>query len=656
MKSCGREPAVICYQPEIILWINRQPCIINRYMPEEAPWRTIARLALPYRRQLLFVLMLAGLSTVADLIEPLIYRIAINDIAGIFIERTEQKAVPPAARPAAARQRAKATPEPHQRGRVAPRTPDQTLTTLTWAVALLFAVNICGYFFWLLSDNMSVRLASRIEQSFIQKVFAHVLRLPLSFFGQRASGALAKQIDQSDQVAPIVNAFAQQIAPEAIRVVGILVIMLTQSRLLTAISLATIPPYLWLARASANRLEVTLPKYYELWEQVSARIQDALAGIKTVKLAGAEAREVRVFQTVSTSAYDTHLKRTRQANRYVFLEVFVTQLGKALMLGYGGWLALRHELTPGDVVMFVAYLDRLYDPIGSLANLGVELQQNAASLARAFRLMRMGEEETGGAPLGPGPGRVEFKEVTFGYSRGREVLRGVSFIIEPGLMTAMVGPSGAGKTTTADLLLRLYKPDSGTILLDGQPLSGLDASSVRREIGVVAADGAVFSGTLADSIRYIRPDATDREVMDAAIAAGLAGAIERLPEGLGTRVGERGVGLSAGERQRLQLARVLLANPRVLVLDEATSNLDYFTEAEIKQTLGRLRRGRTTILIAHRYSMVKDADRVLVLEAGKIIEAGTPEELVRKGGWFADLASRTAADVPPAEVPEQIEE
>lgn len=305
------------------------------------------------------MILLAALSTSADLVEPLIYRVAVNDVAGLFVQRAREEGRAESGRSANLRtakpeerdrghlEGSRESREPHRRGHVSPRTPSQTLSTLLWAVVLLFVINVVGYFLWLLADNLTVDLGCRIEKSFIYRVFGHVLRLPLNFFAKRASGALAKRIDQLDQVSPIVNAFAQQIAPDVVRVVGILIIMFTQSWRLTLVALITLPPYFWVAQRSASKLERNLSRYYELWEEVSARIQDALAAIKTVKLSGAETREIERLVDVSKTAYDTYVKRTRLANRYLFQEAFLTHLGKALVFGFGGYLALKHALTPG---------------------------------------------------------------------------------------------------------------------------------------------------------------------------------------------------------------------------------------------------------------------------------------------------------------------
>lgn len=624
-------------------------------------WRALLQIARPYRFQFAVVAALALVGTVADLVGPLIYREAVNDIAGLFVEggdialqRKAQNgsaaAEPGGAEDSAAPAAGDSTPgsrpppkaKPHRHGRVAPRTANQTLRTLLWAAALLFALNVAAHAFQLWADHRTTVLASRIERDVVVNTFSHVLRLPLAFFSRRTSGALSKQIDQLDQVSPIITAFAHQIAPELIRLVFIFLIMVDQNWRLTLLTLVTLPPYILVVRRSALRLESGLDRYYEMWEGITSRIQAALGAIKTVKLSGAEVRESGRLGVEASSAFALYVERNRRANRYRLWQTSLTYLSEAIALAYGGYLVLDHQLTPGDVVMFVAYLDKLYAPIDELSGLTVSLQEHLASLRRALRLQATGGAERGGERLAAGSGRVEFREVGFSYVPGRLALDHVSFSLEPGTVTALVGPSGAGKTTLTDLLLKLFEPDHGEILIDGQKLSAVDASSVRAAIGVISADGAIFPGTIADNIRYKRPEASDAELQTAAVAAGLAGTLARLPEGLATEIGERGVGLSIGERQRVQIARVLLGRPRVLVLDEATANLDYATENDIRGALLRAEGRPTTLVIAHRFSMVKDADQVIVLQEGRLAEQGTVEALTGAGGWFARFATGAA--------------
>jgi len=677
-------------------------------------WKNIFRLILPYRKKFLWVVTLGLLSTGASLVEPLIYREAINDVAGLFVRQARENAqkdlgldpgetdsiqsmirneVPDSAasKPdsAASTQKSIASkhdsaatkprrssirnlhpasrlspvttptvkiPEPHTPGHVAARSPRQALDTLLWAVVWLFLINLIATLLWRLGENTNTRLSCLIEKRFIQGTFAHVLRLPLSFFSKRPSAAIAKQIDQSEEVTGIVNGFSQQILPELISLLGILAIMFWQNAALTAVALVTIPVYILIAWHSAKKLQSGLSDYYSRWEEVSSRIQDGLSGIKTVKLSGSEDREVDRLEEVAGGAYKDYIKRAQLSNKYVFWETMLSHLSTALVFGYGGYLTLESRLTPGDVVMFVAYLDRLYGPIDALATLWVELQQNVASIARAFRLLDNGAEEKGGKKLQITEGRIEFRDVRFSYSidQEREVLKGLSFILAPGRSTALVGKSGAGKTTTIDLLMKLYEPTGGSILIDGQDLHDLDAPSVRARIGVVSTDGAVFRGTLADNIRYKYPAATDEEVRQAAIAAGMHSTLERLPDGLDTVVGESGMGLSVGERQRIQIARMLVAHTKILVLDEATANLDYATEEEVKKTIESIRASTTIIIIAHRYSMVRDADHVIVLAEGEVVESGSPAELLEKGGWFSLFAASAeqglSAEEPETEV------
>lgn len=580
--------------------------------------RALWELAKQYKRQFIVVSLFSFLYTGLDLLQPLVYRQAINAVAGLFVNQGAFGGRGPAV--------------------VAAQTPEQTFRTLMWSVVLLFCIAVTSYFFYQRANYHGARVASFMESKLIVDTFGHVLRLPLQFFNRQASAGLARRIDQCDQVAPVVHAVAQQIAPEALRLVAICAIMLTQNWEMSLVSICLLPPYVWLARRAALKLRSNLDPYYQQWEDISAQIADAIGAVKTVKLSGAETREEEKLRGKSIAAYDVYLHRVRTSQKYYLSQIALSNLSKSLVLGYGGWLVLRHLLTPGDVVMFAAYLDRLYSPIDALNGLAVSLQENLTSLKRAVKLRDTGPLEPTGATLPEGQGRVEFRNVHFGYVPDREVLHGINLVLEAGKTTALAGPSGAGKTTTADLLLKLFEPWSGEILLDGQPLGQAGCAAVRAVIGVVASDGAVFRGTLTDNIRYKRPDATPEEVKAAALAAGLGRALSRLPQGLETEVGEDGVGLSLGERQRLQIARMLVDRPRLLVLDEATANLDYSTELDIRSALEQLSPKPTMLVIAHRYTMMKNADYVYVLKDGQVAEEGKPSDLLKGSGWFTELA------------------
>jgi ATP-binding cassette, subfamily B, bacterial len=635
-------------------------------------WLNIYRLVKPYQKGLLVVFIISLLSTAVTLMEPLIYREAVNDIAGLFVQKarndvktemgvdneTDEEPIVGFFEKKWGRKKGvnddtvrdnqhqvkkgvtkkSRVKEPHRKDHVAPRTPKEAFDTLLWAVVLLFIINILGLIFWWMGENRNVKLSCTIERRFIQQTFGHVLKLPLAFFAKRSSAALHKQIDQSEEISGTVTVFTKQIFPEIISLTGILAIMFWQNTTLALIAISIIPIYLFITIRATQKLEISLAGYYEKWEEVSARMQDALSGIKTVKLSGAEEREVNHLNSQATEAYKEYIKRSLLSNKYTFWQVLLTHMATAMVLTYGGYLALHHQLTPGDVVMFVVYIDMLYQPIDNLASIWAQVQQNVASVARAFKLLDTNVEEKQGKELRLNKGNVEFRNVRFGYTAEREVLKGLSFNARPGKVTAFVGISGSGKTTTVDLLLKLFEPQSGEIFIDGQKLAEMDGASVRRSIGMVAADGVIFRGTLADNIRYKKPDATDEETQAAAIAAGMQATLQRLPDGLRTLVGESGIGLSVGERQRVQIARVIVSKPVILIMDEATANLDYATEAMVKKTIDEIRKENTVIIIAHRFSMVKDADHVIVLDAGQVAEEGTPEELIEKGGWFAGFA------------------
>ncbi len=616
----------------------------------------LAVLALGRRRipGFLLIACLVSLGTAASLVEPWIYRAIVDDVAGVFVEpaplarieglvegvgRSSEHLSGSGKR--VFRKPLRPTHPDAPRRKLHPRTVPQAFATVILGAILLVVMRAASQGLKLWGDNRSARMSNELERDFILRAFRHVLRVPLGFFTSRASGAIAHQIDQSDQVAPIFTAVSQEIWPEVFAFFSVFAILFSVNRELAAVVLLVVPIYALVTWRMSQHLDTALERYYELWDEVSSRIQQAVAGIKTVQAHGTAEYEARELERASGLAYETYLRRNRLQNRYTYVQDLLMAVSKAAVLAIGGLKALQHQLTPGDVVLFLAYVDRVYEPIEGLTGLITTLQQHASSVRRAQRLIE--EPVTPGEdlpPLAPRDGAIDFDSVSFSYGRSaRRVLDGVSFRLRPGERVALVGPSGAGKTTLTDLLVALYRPALGEIRVDGQSLNAVRPSSVRTFIRGVAADGLLFKGTITANIRYGRLDATDEEIAEAAGLAGLSPVLERLPDGLETMIGERGVELSVGERQRVLLARAFAARPTILILDEATANLDFKTEERIKEALERLSRGRTTLLIAHRKSMLTDVDRVLVLRDGRIEQDGSPQELLRSDGYFRQMMS-----------------
>jgi ABC-type multidrug transport system fused ATPase/permease subunit len=655
----------------------------------------IFAIARPYAARLLLVALLTSMGALAELVEPWVYRAIVNDIAGVFVSResgllaeileqlsggegetTEPSATTPATpstpptpqpatqdpppqateqaprpkiskerrrRRAAGRHRPRpqieATPVQVQKNfPLPPKTVSSAFRTLWVGVLLLLAAATLAKLFTAWADLLAAKTTNDIEENFILKTFKHVLRLPLAYFAERPSGAIARQIDQSDQIAPLYSAVAQDVWSEVITAVAILGVMFSVNYQLSLIVFLALLVYVLVTVRMTRHLEAHLEEYYGLWDEVAGRIQETVSGIKTIRSYAREDFEMQRTTATVNNAFRTYLRRKQVETRYSFLQNTLIYTSKGLILLLGGMKALEHQLTPGDVVMFVAYLDRIYFPVHNLTGLYSLMQRHVVSLHRAFRLLDVEQEErVPGEPLEIREGRVEFKNVNFQYRDGQPVLRDLNFALAPGRVTALIGPSGAGKTTTADLLLKLYKPSGGAIYVDGHDIATVDANTLRRQIAAVSAEGTIFRDTLAGNIRFGRLDATDEEVRHAALRAGLGPAIERLPEGLNTILGERGHELSVGERQRVLLARAFVASPRVLILDEATANLDFKTEAAVKSTLRELTRGRTTLIIAHRQSMLTEVDQVVAIRDGHVIEEGPPQALFDQQGYFFQM-------------------
>jgi ABC-type multidrug transport system fused ATPase/permease subunit len=599
------------------------------------PLKSLFNMAKRQRRLFLTILALACFSSLLLLVQPILYRQAINDVAGVFVEKPQDEDAIDKVETSLFRRWG--AMKPHTLTQVAHRTPEQALITLAWVVILLMLISLLATFTNTVAEIMTSRAGHGMERAIILAAFRKALRLPLSRDSADRASYQAKQVDQVDQVEPVVNMLVLQAVPEIVSLVGILAIMLFQSSMLTVLALAPLPFYAWMAVVSTKRLGVNLDSYYQQWQSISGRISESLVGLKTVRASGAAARELKALDRETYQAYVGAVERDRVGNWYFFGQEFFVQVSKALVLLVGGWKAFERQITPGDVVMLVAYIDQVYGPLDSLSSMGVMIQDHVGSFRRGLHLAVRKPDVQGEEALKPGPGKVSIKTLNFKYRHGVQVLHKVSFELLPGKVNALVGPSGSGKSTLAELILGLRPAPRGSILLDGQDIRELKEVDLRMATALVSADGALFSATLKQNLLYQAPQSSERQAWKALSAAGLAEVVRRLPQGLDTFLIDGHGPLSLGERQRLQIARALLAKPRLLVLDEATANLDKANEDHIMMILKGLRNRCTVLTVTHHSALAKGADQVIVIEKGRISAFGKPRTVARKNAYFRNM-------------------
>ena len=471
-------------------------------------------------------------------------------------------------------------------------------------------------------------------------------RLPVAYFGEAQTGDLLSRVGADvDAIQEVVLNGTDSLLANALRLIGVVVIFVSLNPLL---GVATVAPILVVGGMILAFNRRVQPLYRAARRQLgalNARLSDTLTGIRVVKGFAREGEERTAFARLNDLFVGTQLDAVRtRANLFPWVG-FVASFGNVIMVGLGAWLIVKGRFTLGGLVAYRNYGRYFYGPIDNLAQINDMLQRATAAGTRVFEVLDAEETVTDAPdakPLPPVVGRLEFRDVEFDYGRSAAI-RDVSFTVEPGRKVAVVGESGAGKSTLFALVSRFYDPTSGTILLDGHDLRTVTQESLRRQIVSVQQDTFLFAASVRDNVRYGRPEATDAEIEAAVRAANAWEFVERLPEGLDTLVGERGVKLSGGQRQRLAIARAFLAGGRFLLLDEATSAVEPESERLIYESLARLLQGRTALIATHRLSTIRGADLILVLSRGRIVERGTHDELMRLRGRYAAMVGEQEA-------------
>ncbi|MCH6234992.1 ABC transporter ATP-binding protein [Cognataquiflexum rubidum] len=519
--------------------------------------------------------------------------------------------------------------------------PSNNLDMLKWLVIIVVAaITVQAVTSYALTQILSVEAQHLISQ-LRSKVQKHIIQLPIRFFDNTKTGELVSRImTDVEGVRNLVGTgFAQMIGGVLTAAIS-LGLLIYISPLMTLYVLVPVIIFGFISLKAFSKIRPIFRERGKINAEVTGRLTETLGGIRVIKGFNAEAQEIKSFEAGVERLF-LNVKASLTATSFVTsAATFLLGLASAGIMGIGGYMIMDGQMTFGDFLAFTLYLGFMIAPIVQMSNIGSQFTEAFAGLDRTEEIMNRPLESAGGQRIVAIPhikGDIRFEDVSFAYDEGKEVLKGVSFNAPAGSVTALVGTSGSGKTTIAGLAASFLNPESGLITVDGVDMQKITLESFRSQLGVVLQDDFLFEGTIKENILFPRPDATVEKLMQAVKAAHVHEFTDRFEDGLDTLIGERGVKLSGGQRQRIAIARAILADPRVLILDEATSNLDTESESLIQASLKELMHGRTTFVIAHRLSTIRQADQILVIEHGKIAERGQHEELIAKQGRYYQL-------------------
>ena len=499
---------------------------------------------------------------------------------------------------------------------------------------------VAALLIWLQARLLNV-IVQRTITELRREVERKVHRLPLSYFDSRQRGELLSRVTNDvDNIQASVSITISQLFTAVLTVIAVSVMMLTISPLLALITVCTVPLSLWVTRAIARRSQKLFIAQWANTGRLNAHIEETYSGFTVVRTFGHRASAQDRFGELNAEVYTASFGAQFFSGLVSPATMFVGNLSYVAVAVIGGFQVASGQITLGSVQAFIQYVRQFNQPLTQVAGMYNTLQSGVASAERVFDFLDE-PEESASLPdeLPSGRGQVIFQNVSFGYSPDTAVIEDLSFTAEPGSTVAIVGPTGAGKTTLVNLLMRFYDVDSGRILLDGVDIRQVNRSSLRSRIGMVLQDTWLFGGTIAENIAYGRPEVTEDEVAEAARAAHADNFIRSLPHGYQTRISDDGGNLSAGEKQLITIARAFVAQPQLLILDEATSSVDTRTELLIQQAMAELRRDRTSFIIAHRLSTIRDADRILVIDGGRIVEQGSHADLLKQRGAYWRMVS-----------------